>query len=612
MKAEIERLQWGKRKLAALSIGILLLLLLTAAAVSAGGKKQESYAYKETAVKYGRLTVGVSESGAVDIGTIEQTFDLDMSALQRVETGSLGSSAGSGSSGGSVGMSAAGSMNVFGNMGNFGSTGNSNGMGSSAGTSGSRGTSGSTAAFGSMNTSVGMGAMNPFNQMMGGGGTLVGTGDASSLTIAKVLVSVGQQVAEGDVLFELAGDSVADLEQELQDNVGKAKADLEAVYADQKLSQQTADYTYESSLAYGAYARTEYDYTVQGLKDAVESSRLTLERAEAALADYRNRLQDITASWQDAAQVLSNCQYSLSHTEAEDVYGYVYYYNLMEQAKQTADSLEKQKEQLESSVRQAESNAETAKKNNAAAQRSLAQGMLGAKQTLALRELAYGTAQETYDVTLAYLEDDIAAQEEIYREAKEKWEEFSSYISGNAVLSQHRGVITGVAPGAGDSINTGSLLVTLYDMSDVSMAVTVYEADMDDISIGSAANISFTAYPEQFFSAVVSEISDAFTDSKGNVVYEVTAAIAGDVSGLFQGMTGEITFVTEQSEETLYVSRRAVTVENDKSYVKIRQDNGTVVRKEVATGFTDGTYIQITEGLSEGDIVLIESKVGGV
>lgn len=627
MKVKMKEIRWSKRKTAILAISVLMLLILIIVIIAAGRKTSESFAYKETQVKYGRLTVGISESGAVDIGTVEQTFALDMSALQRVETGSSGSSStGSGTAAGSTGIF--GSMGTFSGMGNSGSTAGFSGMGSSAGTgsSGSKGTSGGTGSFGGMGstagagssgsgsssgmgTPMGMGVLNLFSQMMGGSGALVGTGDASSLTIAKVLVSVGQQVAKGDALFELAGDSVADLEQELQNNVGKAKADLEAVYADQKLSQQTADYTYQSSLAYGTYAKAEYDNTMQGLKDAVESSQLMLARAESTLTDYQNRLQDITASWQDAAQVLSNCQYSLNHTDPDDVYQYVYYYNLAEQAKQTADSLEQQKEQLENNVEQAKSNVETAAKNYAAAQRSLAQGTLGAKQTYDLRALAYDTAQETYEVTLAYLEDDIATQEEIYQEAKEKWDEFSSYISGNAVLSQHNGIITSVALEAGDSINTGSLLVTLYDMSDVSMTVTVREADMADISIGSAANISFIAYPEQVFSAVVSEISDASTDSKGNVVYQVTVMIAGDVSGLFQGMTGDVTFVTEQSEEALYVSKRAVTVENGKSYVKIRQENGTIVKREVTTGFTDGTYIQITEGLAEGDIVLIESKI---
>ena len=48
---------------------------------------------------------------------------------------------------------------------------------------------------------------------------------------------------------------------------------------------------------------------------------------------------------------------------------------------------------------------------------------------------------------------------------------------------------------------------------------------------------------------------------------------------------------------------------NDKSYVKIKDADGSVRRVEVTTGFTDGVYIEISEGLEEGEIVLKDSVV---
>lgn len=572
MKQDRKKVQVAMRRIlpaAAIVSGFAILAVLFCIFAGRRGQ-QESYTYKETQVEYGMLTIGITESGSIDIGTVEQDFDLDMNALQRVDTGS--------SQGGSSGGT------------------NMSGMGAMPGLEG-MGTSG--------------GGLDMFSQMFGGGGNLIETGQASSLTVAGVRVSVGQQVTEGEVLYELAEESVSELEQKLQSNVEKAKADLDAVYADQNLSKQTAKYTYESSIAYGEYATAEYNATLQELSDTVESSRITLERATTSLTEYQSRLADLTESYDDAVQVLENCQYSLNHTPFEDVGHYAYYYGLVESAQQTVDSLKQQKEQLENTIEQAQSNVETARKNYSAAKRKLEQGRLSAKQTYDLRNLAYSTAQETYDITLAYLEGDVATQEAIYQETKEKWEEFSSYISGNAVLARYNGVVTSVELTEGDSIRTGSALITLYDMDDVGMSVTVYEEDMADISLGSSAKIHFTAYPEDIFAATVTEISEASTDSRGNIVYEVTVTVEGDVSGLFQGMTGDVTFVTGQSEETLYVYRRAVITEDGKSYVKIRQEDGSIIKKEIITGFTDGTYIQVVEGLAQGDVVLIESKVSG-
>ncbi len=588
MKQKGTKIQLTKRNVLLGLVSILVILAIVISALVVNQSSKENYVYKETKVQFGTLTVGVTERGAVDIGTVEQTFDLDMSALQRVETGNSGGGTNYGS-GGSVGS---GGGTGFGAGGGMGSAG---GMSSGAGMPGMSGN----------------GGLNMFSQMFSGSGNLVGTGEAAALTVGSVKVSIGQQVAVGDVLYELAEESVSELEQELKGNVEKAKADLDAVYADQKLSKQTAKATYESSLAYGEYAQTEYNISIQELQDAVDTEKKTLEKAKTTLTEYQTRLADITESYNDAVKAMDNFKYSLDHTEPTDAYMYVYYYELTEQAEQVVSSLEQQKTQLENNVEQAQSNVDTATQNYAKAKRNLEQGKLSAKQTFELRKLAYNTAQETYDITLAYLEEDALTQEEIYQETQTKWNEFSSYISGNAVLAQYNGVITSVELEEGDSITTGSALVTLYDLEDVSMSVSVYEEDMTDISLGSEAIINFTAYPDDVFNAMVTEISDASTDSNGNVLYDVTITIAGDTSGLFQGMTGDITFITEQSEETLYVVKRAVITENNKSYVKIREEDGDIVKKEVTIGFSDGKYIQIVEGLSEGDIVLIESRVSG-
>ena len=154
---------------------------------------------------------------------------------------------------------------------------------------------------------------------------------------------------------------------------------------------------------------------------------------------------------------------------------------------------------------------------------------------------------------------------------------------------------------AGDKISTGTSLVTLYDMDEVT--ITVDEDDMTDISLGSAANIALTAYPEDIFTAKVTAIGDATSDSSGNITYDVTVTLEGDVSGLFQGMTGDVTFVTEQTEEVLYVSRRA------KTYVKVKTADGSIVKKEITTGLSDSSNVEISGDIAEGDTVLIESSI---
>lgn len=235
------------KKILAAVISLLLIVIIIMIGVCTAGSSSEEITYRETTVQYGELVVGVTESGSVDIGTVDQVFELDMSALQRADTGNLSSGVSS-SSAGVGGMSSGGQM------------------GSAAG-----GAAGGGASVGASSGSLGgfSGGADMFSQIfnMTGAGENASTETIGNLTISEVCVSVGQQIQEGDILYQLEEDSVNELKEELEANVEKAKADLEAVYADQESSRLTAQYTYDSSIAYGSYAETEYNSAIKSLQD---------------------------------------------------------------------------------------------------------------------------------------------------------------------------------------------------------------------------------------------------------------------------------------------------------------------------------------------------------
>ncbi len=518
---------------------------------------------RETEVEYGNLIVGKTESGAVDIGTVEQTFELDLSGLQRAEL--------------------------------------------------SNSTSGvSTMPGGGMNGGMNSG-MDMFSQVfnMAGGGTAVVSESNANLVIKEVCVTVGEEVKAGDTLYILGEEGVSDLTNELESNVSKAKADLEAVIAEQNLSKTTAQYTYETNIAYGEYAQIEKESAIAKLEETVKEKTEALAEAQEALASYKEQLEQVTIDYEKAYEAQKNMEWSRDNTNKNNnLHNYTIYAQNATETKKLADSLEQEKEQLENRIEQAQENVSLCAKQLLQAKRDLETGMLSAQETYELRMLAYTSAQETYDVTMAYLEDELKEQQEIYEETSEKWEEFTSHIEGTVIQAKYDGVITSVGLSEGESLTTGATIVTLYDTDAVSMTVELDEEDMTDIALGSKANISFIAYPGKVFEATVSEISDASTDTSGNVTYEVTATILGNSDGLFQGMTGMITFITKEVNEVLCVSNRAIIREGKKFYVKVKDANGAVRTVEVKTGFSDGTNVEILEGLEAGTIVLIESKVG--
>lgn len=578
--------RWSRGKKApkiVLLLGLLIILAGILGVIAAGRETAEKeLTYRETIVEFGNLVVGIEESGAVDIGIVEQTFDLDMSALKRVSTSTSGNSAGGSG---------------------FGNGAASGGMGAMPG--------GMSSGMGAGGASGGMGATDMFSQMFNmGGSSTVSTGDSDTkLVVETVNAAVGEQVEAGEVLYTLEAEGVEELRAELESNVSKAKADLDALLADQELSKVTAENTLKTSQAYGDYALTEKNNTISSLEKAVKEQQEALQTARENVTKYQEKLTQAEYDLGLAKEVLDNSIWGREHANGEDIFSVSAAYAQAEEAQSTYDTLEKEKEQARSNLEQALKNVTTCESALAKAERALESGILSAEQTYALRLLAYENVQETYDITVAYLEDDMAEQEEIYAEAKEKWEEFSSHIHGTEILAEYSGVITELGLAAGDSLTTGASIASVYDITEVSMTVSLDEEDMAQIALGGQANISFTAYPEEIYKAEITEISDASSDNSGTTTYDVTVTLQGDVSGLFQGMTGDITFITKENEEVLYVSNRAVFREGIKSYVKVKEADGNIKKVRVTTGFSDGVNVEIVEGLSAGDVVLIESKV---
>ena len=560
-----ESFQKNKKRTLLKSAGVLVAatLLITLVFAFAGGETySETAAYRETTVTYGSLTVGVEASGTVDIGTTDQTFDLDLSALVR-NTSASSSSSGSGSG-----------------MGNMGGGGDM------------------------------------FSQMISlinGSGSTSSTSSANDLVVEEVAVTEGQQIHVGDVLYTLTADSVDTIETQLTTDVSNAEGDLDSVLASQQTGLLQADQTYESSIAYGAYAATEYNTTVEKLQADVDDVQEEIDDLTEEITKTQEKLEEIRAEYEIVTQTYNAFLWSRDNTDkSQDILSYSMYESGLSSAETMKEAYEDTIEQYEDTIEEDEEKLEELTTKLAQAKRKLESGTLDAKKTYELRTVAYTTAQETLDVAVSSLELDTAEQEATLEDAKEKLEEFTKAIQNYTIVSEYDGIITDITLEAGDSVDTGETLITLYDQADITMTVSVSSSNVANLSEGGKANITYTAFPDRVYTGTITEIGDATTDSSGNITYSVTVSLEEDNEGLdqlYQGMTGEVTFITKEQEDVLYVSNRAILRKGNKSYVKIKDEEGNITTKEVTTGFSDGINVEIIEGLSEGDVVLIESKV---
>lgn len=178
---------------------------------------------------------------------------------------------------------------------------------------------------------------------------------------------------------------------------------------------------------------------------------------------------------------------------------------------------------------------------------------------------------------------------------------------------------------AGDTIDNNSLtaaggtLAVLYDMSTLTFGMKIDEKDINKVQVGQEVTITADAVEGVTFSGVVDTVNINGTTVSGQTNYPVTVVI-NDPQDLKPGMNVSADIIVERAGTVLCVPVDAVNRGSDKPTVQVAQEgaldeNGNVVdpskleTREVTLGRNDNDNIEITSGLSEGEIVVWVNEV---
>ena len=512
----------NKRKIITVVAAGLIVIVAGTVVYAASRNKESSteLVYKETTVERGNLVSGVTESGSVSIGTVEQTLEISES------TTSTSSSSSSSSSGSSSSSS---------------STSSSAGAGSSGGAS-SMGTA-SSGGTGMSSTSS----------------STVSSTSSVSLEVEEVYVTTGQVVSTGDVLLKFTEDSIEDYRSQLEDNVTSATLALKEAKLDAQSQKISANYTYDSNVAAGSIAQSEYDATIASLQSAVDQAQSALDSSAAKIADYQSR----QSAGEDVSSALAS-----------------------EQSNYTS---------LQSKLTKAQ-NEYTTKS-------------IQAKQDYDEAMLNYSNASSILSIDTNGINDDVDDAQEELDTAKDALSDFESLIGDGSVYSEYDGTVMSVGYAAGDTFSEDTAIATFADASSVTMTVSVSQEDITAVTIGDTVNIALTPYEDETFPGTVLSMDTTSSSDSSTVSYSVVVSFTGDISRVYADMTGEVTFITKEVSDVIYVSNKAIINEGTTSYVDIKDTAGTITRKEVTTGFSNSVYVEISSGLEEGETALIESRV---
>ena len=165
---------------------------------------------------------------------------------------------------------------------------------------------------------------------------------------------------------------------------------------------------------------------------------------------------------------------------------------------------------------------------------------------------------------------------------------------------------------AGSPVSDGDPILTITDTSELSLRAEVDETDVLLVRKGVRADVELDAVPGARYRAVVRNVDlSPSTSSRGGVSYVVRLALGGGTladgspaPAPRPGMSAVASLRVITSEDTTAVPAAAVFRDGDRDAVWVVNDN-VAEKQYVALGAQGEEYLEVVDGLSEGDTVVV-------
>ena len=207
--------------------------------------------------------------------------------------------------------------------------------------------------------------------------------------------------------------------------------------------------------------------------------------------------------------------------------------------------------------------------------------------------------------------------EEGLETAKNKLESTQDSLENYTITAPISGQVIQKAAKVGDNItrsgSSDTTLAVIYDLSSLTFEMSIDELDIQNVKVGQEVEVTADAFEGQTFSGTVTNVSLQSTYSNGVTTYPVTVTLeeSGD---LLPGMNVDGTIIIDQAEDVLTIPVDSL-MRGNQVYVKddtIPEPADGVPAGfravQVKTGLTNDAYVEITEGLSEGDQVYVDES----
>ncbi len=166
----------------------------------------------------------------------------------------------------------------------------------------------------------------------------------------------------------------------------------------------------------------------------------------------------------------------------------------------------------------------------------------------------------------------------------------------------------------GATVRERQTIITIPDMTRMSVNVKIHESYIKKIKKGQKARITVDAFPDKALTAEISKVG-VLPDSQNRwmnpdiKVYAVTLAIDGSYDWVKPGMSAKVEIMVERLEDVVYIPVQAVSFNEGKQVCYVAGGFKPDRREVEVGGFTD-EFIEVKRGVKEGERILLRTPDG--
>ncbi len=169
------------------------------------------------------------------------------------------------------------------------------------------------------------------------------------------------------------------------------------------------------------------------------------------------------------------------------------------------------------------------------------------------------------------------------------------------IQSDFTGIVTEVPAATGSLATKGGALLTVESTEDVYVDVTITKYNLSKVEIGQNCDITIAGNP---YTGKITQINKkAQKNDQGTPIVTAKVHIDNPDETIFLDVEAKVIIHVAEANDAVLAPVEAINTDNDGIFCYIVKD-GIVERRQIESGVTSDTFIQITSGLSKGDLLI--------